>query len=330
MERKRGKIIFIAGLGRSGSTIIDNILGQADGFFSAGEARDLWNQGCEEPCSCGKPLKDCDTWVKIFLAAYGREPAGVDFAHALRMSQRLDRLRHLWWLVTSAGRTMADRSGMASEYLEITRRLYTAIFEVSGAKVIVDSSKGPSHAYLLECIGLADLYVVHLTRDPRAVVFSWGHSKGKWPPKGLVRASMAWNANNFASEWLWGGRNGRYMRVNYEDFAEHPRSVMQSILKFAGEAQAELPFISENVVELRTLHGYGGTPGRYTGRIDIAPDAKWRSKMKLRQKLAATAITAPWLLRYGYPLNFLQSEAMQGTKPSGPKGHKHRREAILR
>jgi len=31
------RVLYIAGWGRSGSTILDNVLGQVDGFFSAGE-----------------------------------------------------------------------------------------------------------------------------------------------------------------------------------------------------------------------------------------------------------------------------------------------------
>jgi len=31
------KVLFITGRGRSGSTILDNLLGQLDGFFSLGQ-----------------------------------------------------------------------------------------------------------------------------------------------------------------------------------------------------------------------------------------------------------------------------------------------------
>src|SRR5579871_2348612 len=216
------KIIYIAGFGRSGSTIIDDILGQADGFFSAGEACDVWNQGCHEPCSCGKPLKDCAVWIAIFAAAYRCAPAEMDFSHPLQMARRVDRLRHMWWLLTAAGRHLADSSGTLSGYLDITRRLYDAMFSVSGARIIVDSSKAPSHAYLLQQLGIADIYIVHLVRDSRAVAFSWSFPKGKWPPRGLLRSCIEWNANNLLSEWLWSGQPRRYMRVAYEDFTRRP------------------------------------------------------------------------------------------------------------
>ena len=71
------KVLYIAGWGRSGSTILDNVLGQVDGFFSAGELMFLWRRGLIEGrlCGCGRPLRDCDVWMHILDRAY---PAGVD------------------------------------------------------------------------------------------------------------------------------------------------------------------------------------------------------------------------------------------------------------
>jgi hypothetical protein len=316
MEEARKKILYVAGIGRSGSTIIDDIAGQVGGFFSVGEVWDIWNQGCDVPCSCGKPLRDCETWVRIFRAAFGREPADVDFTQPLRLAQRIDRLRHLWWIISREARKIADRRGMFSRYLDITRRLYDAIFSVSGARVLVDSSKNPVHAYLLDLIEVADIYIVHLIRDPRAVAFSWGRPKGKWPPKGLTRTCMEWNANNLVSGWLERS-SGRYLRIRYEDFVERPLVTAQRIMDFVGEPQAQLPFVSERSVELRPLHGYGGTPGRYTGRIEIVPDSRWLSDMPLWRKLGVTAMTMPGLLRYRYPINVFGIEPMSDIKLSG-------------
>ena len=42
MREKKVKVLFIAGNGRSGSTILDVILGQLEGFFAVGELRRIW------------------------------------------------------------------------------------------------------------------------------------------------------------------------------------------------------------------------------------------------------------------------------------------------
>ena len=82
--RQRDKIVvlYIAGWGRSGSTIMVNILGQLPGFAHVGEISNVWTRGVLEnnPCGCGTPFGECATWSSIFARAFG----GVDAQHARR------------------------------------------------------------------------------------------------------------------------------------------------------------------------------------------------------------------------------------------------------
>jgi len=50
------KVIYIAGWGRSGSTLIDGILGHTPGLVSVGEIKFIWERGFIENrrCSCGE------------------------------------------------------------------------------------------------------------------------------------------------------------------------------------------------------------------------------------------------------------------------------------
>jgi len=61
------KVLYITGWGRSGSTILDNIMGQIDGFFSVGELRYIWDRNLIENrlCGCGVPLEECPIWSQI-------------------------------------------------------------------------------------------------------------------------------------------------------------------------------------------------------------------------------------------------------------------------
>ena len=67
------KVLYIAGSGRSGSTILDNILGELDGFVSAGEVRFLWERGMRDDrtCACGEPFSSCPFWGDVLTRAYG-------------------------------------------------------------------------------------------------------------------------------------------------------------------------------------------------------------------------------------------------------------------
>src|SRR5205823_1051409 len=48
------KVLYIAGPGRSGSTVLDQVLGELPGFVSTGELQALWQRGLVErrPCGC--------------------------------------------------------------------------------------------------------------------------------------------------------------------------------------------------------------------------------------------------------------------------------------
>ena len=43
------KILYVAGWGRSGTTLLDNVLGQVEGFVSTGELHNIWQRGLVEP-----------------------------------------------------------------------------------------------------------------------------------------------------------------------------------------------------------------------------------------------------------------------------------------
>ena len=61
------KIIYIAGLGRSGTTLLDRVLGQADNACSTGELKLLWRRGCvkNQLCGCGKSFNTCMFWYSV-------------------------------------------------------------------------------------------------------------------------------------------------------------------------------------------------------------------------------------------------------------------------
>ena len=61
------KIILIAGHSRSGSTLLDRLLGEMDGFVTVGELRCLWIRGLidDQLCGCGAAFQSCEHWRGI-------------------------------------------------------------------------------------------------------------------------------------------------------------------------------------------------------------------------------------------------------------------------
>ena len=61
------KVLYVAGSGRSGSTILGNILGGVEGFFSVGELRLIWERGLIRNwlCGCGVSFRECPVWSEV-------------------------------------------------------------------------------------------------------------------------------------------------------------------------------------------------------------------------------------------------------------------------
>lgn len=306
MDQALPKVLFIGGYGRSGSTLLDRVVGSTDGFFSAGELRHIWLEGYSENrlCGCSAPFRECPFWSEVTALAFDRF-GGLDVAELLAVKARIDRYQRVAQLAT--GLATPSRQRDMRWYGQRVRALYEAIGRVSGAEVIVDSSKDVSHGYVLAAIEPPlDLYVLHLVRDSRAVAWSWRRKKFN-PGSGrdmdqysLIRTSSEWvaiNALTAAHRRL--GRH--YTRLHYEEFVTDPAGAIADLLEFVGEGHRDVPVSEAGSVELTVGHTVAGNPNRFTdGTIAIRSDDEWRTRMPRRDRAAVTTLTLPVLAGLGF------------------------------
>jgi hypothetical protein len=302
------KVLYVVGLGRSGSTILSNSLGQIPGFFSGGELNFIWRHNVIENrlCGCGRPFRECPVWTEVMGEAFGGMD-GVDPREMMRLQNSGTRTRHIPSMLTEGGRRgLAER---LEKLLLGYGRLFEAIGTVTGSRVIVDSSKEPAHGFAMNMVPGVDFYALHLIRDPRAAAYSW--SKKKPQPdtdtrEHMVRFSPAkssalWDSWNASAEALWRHTPEKYLRLRYEDFVSSPRESFEKILHLVGEADAEPPLVSEREVKLGISHTVSGNPNRFeTGAVELSPDREWISRMSPGDKALVTALTFPLLKHYGY------------------------------
>ncbi|GAA4600824.1 sulfotransferase [Actinoplanes octamycinicus] len=295
--------MYIAGWGRSGTTIVDNILNSYDGVFSTGELFYLWSRGLIEgrKCGCGVTFPRCGLWADILDAAFGT--GRPDPRRVFRLQRQAIRVRHTRALTGPVAGPEAE------EYRQVTNRLYRAIGEVTGARLIIDSSKIPSAAALLPGMAGVQPYLLHMIRDPRAVTHSWMRKipqVDRRKPAMMHReapaaSTMHWLVRNALAERLAGAYQGRYRMLRYEDFVAGPRATIESLLDFAGVDAGTGPFTDENTVRLEVNHTIAGNPGRFrTGEVALRVDDRWRQEQTAGPRLTATALALPLLHRYGY------------------------------
>jgi Sulfotransferase family len=312
MQGGRARVLYVGGLGRSGSTLIERLIGQLPGVCSVGELVHLWERGVKEGerCGCGQPFHECLFWQQVGVVAFdGWDKIDVSRIAALRA--RVDRNR---FIPALAGRR--PRPGLRpdlDEYTSYYARLYAAISKVSGCELIVDSSKHPSLAHCLRWQADLDLRVLHLIRDSRAVAYSWSRqvrrpdteSESYMTRYSTIMAAGQWNSQNAAFHLL--AKLGcQTMRMKYEDFIAGPEAALRRLAGFAGlPVQASYPFLGTDGTscwaDLGGAHTVSGNPMRFsTGRIAIRGDERWRSDMPKTQQRAVAALTFPLLAGYGY------------------------------
>lgn len=301
-------VLYVAGTGRSGSTLLGNLLGQVPGVFSAGEVNNLFKRGVQEDwyCGCGRRFSACPVWRGVLDEAYG--PEGADAPAMVAAGDRLCRVRRIPLLLASRGRL--HRLG-AGSYLAGLDRLYRAVGSAAGGGLIVDSSKSPSYGFLLGTLPSVDLRVVHLVRDPRGTAFSWrrrrlrsdGAGERLMQRMGPVKASALWGVWNLTAEAMWRRSRTPYLRLRYEDLVSAPEQSLRAVLRHSGIEDAPLGFLGPGTANLAACHTISGNPMRLrTGPVELVPDLEWLAAMPLLQRLLVTALTAHSLRRYGYEL----------------------------
>jgi hypothetical protein len=304
----RIKVLSIVGPGRSGTTVLAGILGSVDGLVDVGELRWLWRRGLLErrSCGCGLPVDECPVWSAVVAKILaGRTGTPAELAAEVAAAQQL--------LVSRRQRLRVIRSAAAGEdwpplepVRTVTAQLVQAIAEVTGARVVVDSSKRAQDAAVLAGLPDVDVYVLHMVRDPRAVAFSWSKRDKTIRVAGGTRAMESRGLLSSVTRWTENGLGAlalrphvpsdRWLFLRYEDFASDPRAAISRILTFLGEDGA-LPFQDDDSVTLDVNHTVAGNPNRFhVGRVTIRLDDEWRRRMPRHRQLLVRALTWPMQL----------------------------------
>lgn len=303
------QLLFVGGMGRSGSTLIERMLGELPGVCSLGEVVHIWRRSLVdgEACGCGAPFRECAFWVAVGAAAFGGwdrvEPRDV-----LGLQGSVDRTRFAPALL--GRRPPSALAGRLARYTGFYDRLYAAAAHVSNCRVIVDSSK---HASLAACLRHRygrRLHLVHVLRDPRAVAHAWRKrvlrpdATATSPEQEMARysagrAAVQWTAQNEILARLT--RLGvPTRRVRYEDFTADPAGEFRALAAFAGH-DGELPLDAAGTAQLSAAHTVSGNPMRFdSGPVQVRADSAWRGGLEPGARRTVSALTCASRPRFGY------------------------------
>jgi Sulfotransferase family len=256
------KIIFIASLSHSGSTLLDLMLNAHPDMVSVGELKQLGRFArFEKPgrrlrCTCGADsLISCDFWSRVSALTEAK-----------------------------IGRTIRDLNvedyDDRDTFNEDNVALFEAIAAVAGKRNIVDSSKQVTRlARLLEIPGV-DVFPVFLLRDPKGQICS--SQKGSSSLIKLIGNYVRTNREIYDLV-----KNRPHAVVHYEELVRNAEQTLGGLMQEVG-----LAFDPNQLQWAEPVrHNVGGNGMRRGTSSELKLDEKWRDHFSLPQQVAIDAGT---------------------------------------
>ncbi len=244
-----GRIAYVTGCMRSGSTLLNRVLGAHPHAVNVGGLKWLQfaTQG-RKPCSCGaRRTAECSFWSAVDdeLGKHGRGIADLDL-----------------------------NADDAQRFGKDNRDLTNAIVAVANANFVVDSSRNTQRLRRLTRVEGLDVRTIHIYKDPRAHASSY-----KRKGRGAYRAlQQYWRSNG--SALLVAHKSTAHLRIAYSMFTQHPRESVAAIF-----AMLDVDHDDRLVRDLlatwgdATFHSFGGNRMKRETSSAIWTDESWRNRL---------------------------------------------------
>lgn len=299
-------MVYVIGAARSGSTLLDTILGAHPQIESLGELCNLVRHGWlwGEYCACGEPGIACPFWCDVRREWTRRVGPG----HLKEYDALLRRVEwsRQWW-IDLAGRTPPPEFRC---YASWTAALLQAIRVASGRPILVDSSKLRSRGRALAWVPGLDLRLIHLVRDVRGVVWSIQKRLARDPRGGLPRGTtprptwrtaLGWSVANLQAERVCRRLpRRRSLRVRYEDLVANPLGTLGRIGAAIGVDLSDVARRLAQGQPIRVGHPIAGNRMRMAGAVRLQPDLHWQRNLSSSDRWLCLAFSGALMRRYGY------------------------------
>lgn len=309
MSGSRVKVIYVMGAGHVGSTVLDVVLSSHPRVESLGEVSKFhrygWVRDEARQCACGAVVYDCPFWTDV-RRRWVDLRGGDEGVRYMRLQPRFERTPAAWARLL---RDRLRRTPEMDEYLKGTEALYRAARDTGSREYLVDCSLTPKRAYAQTLNPNIELYLIHLVRDGRGVMWSLMKPKERNPayvPAPPARTTKYWVSANLQSVWVFrrvAERNR--IRVRYEDFVLDPSTVLERIGDWLGEDMAGLVKDNALTSPRDDRHTVAGNRVRFIKDEDLRlrADFAWMDNLADKDRRLFWR-RAGWLARqYGYVKN---------------------------
>jgi len=142
---KKIPVLYIAGTGRNGSTLMERVLNEIPSFFTAGELGQGWVFYKEKHCLCGKQFDECPVWESIVKDVARRkvEPGSIIEANN-KYNKKGTITTFLKLLRLKKKQALPDDF---KQYLKGLQILYSVIAKKRDCKIMTDSTPLTLYGY---------------------------------------------------------------------------------------------------------------------------------------------------------------------------------------
>ena len=325
------KVVYIAGYGRSGSTLLERILSANPHIEGLGEVEQLSRMTDlhTSTCGCGEPLGSCPLWGPLISGLeqdfdFGDVRAQQDAADAWepgRLRAAVGGTRRSANPCTiSAAQSVSGQAPAQRAQSEnaIYDRFSARVFEDAAARLrqpdirLIDSSKtarlNALRPFSLVRAGLR-VQMIHLVRDGRSAMWSYiDKGSNRLLEQGEeahvrfagLRSALSWRLANRAAERFAEAYPEHYLRLRYEDFTAAPRAELERLADFLetdlsreiDALEAEDPF--------PRVHQVAGNRMRSAETIRLHTDRSWHDTLPARYRALFRVVNGRMARRYGY------------------------------
>ena len=238
------KVIYLVGMGRSGSTLLDILLDSHSSIRSLGGVRRLAHYARKHPCPCGAPsFWECGFWAETNRRLGEKNGRNLETADVHALNEEAFRAEN--------------------------KAVFEAAAEVAGVEFVTDNSK--SVVRLKRLMDAPDIEVIpiHVLRDARGRAQSIRKRKGQ-----RYIPTFTYSHRSLRLYYLL--RNKPHIVVNYEKLAANPEQELRKLMHRIG-----LAFEPQQLTWAEQPHHNIGAADvlRKTDGSTIRPDDGWKTAL---------------------------------------------------
>ncbi len=221
------QVLYIMGTARSGTTVLEILLSANDTVCSVGELTHIFRDGFEgdNTCACGASFTNCVFWKKV-QQQLSYPPSKV--LQSCALFNKIDWHKGFLKILFHA----VSKENM-SVYMQTNKDLYNACSDISGKRVIVDSSKYPARALMLNKIYGPSVKIICLTRSPAGLMNAFLKTGVEQPSKSPFEV-LVYYVYVLLSSRIVALISKNVLCITFEELTGAPIQTLKKIERFTG------------------------------------------------------------------------------------------------